>query len=269
MKKKVRQLIRDHRRASLLSIVVSVAEKYLRAWYNEDFYDFQRNGESFVLSQFASWWGPRSLRVWDVGAHQGEWALLAHGRLPQGHITSFEMIPQIYEKMVERVGSPFWHSAVCVGLSDSERSQNACWNQKHDDTNSLSPRLGHALFDGSDLLTVSCSLITGDAYGSGNGFPDYLKIDTEGHEIPVLLGCRNFLSNPIHPQIIQFEYGSTYLPSGSTLKQVYHLLTPMGYAIGRVYPNHVDFRDYVYTDDNFRMGNFVATRSKELRQRLS
>ena len=63
--------------------------------------------------------------------------------------------------------------------------------------------------------------------------------------------------------------GSTYLPSGSTLKQVYDLLTPMGYAIGRIYPNHVDFRDYVYTDDNFRMGNFVATRSKELRQRLS
>ena len=110
--KRLRQFIRDHRRSWLLERFAIAAQKYLRAWYNEDFYDFRRNGESFVLCEFANWQGERPASIWDVGAHRGGWAAVAHEALPQAHITSFEMIPQIHQQLVAFLGSAPWSSTV-------------------------------------------------------------------------------------------------------------------------------------------------------------
>ena len=97
--------------------------------------------------------------------------------------------------------------------------------------------------------------------------PHVLKIDVEGHETAVLRGMQRLLSGDYAPLIIQIEYGDTYLPSGSTLKDVYSLLP--GYSIGRLFPNHVDFRPYSYADDHFRMGNIIATRDARLKSLLA
>ncbi len=103
---------------------------------------------------------------------------------------------------------------------------------------------------------------TGDEYfeaGTKDGI-DILKIDTEGHEVDVLLGFTKVLVTPNAPRIIQFEYGHTYLPSKHSLSDVYRLLEPSGYVIGRLYPNGVEFSPYQLEKENFRIGNFVAVR---------
>jgi len=46
--------------------------------------------------------------------------------------------------------------------------------------------------------------------------------------------------------------------------EVYRLLAPLGYEIGRLFPNHVDFLDYSYDGDHFRMGNYVVVRDERL-----
>jgi hypothetical protein len=68
---------------------------------------------------------------------------------------------------------------------------------------------------------------------------------------------------------MQIEYGDTYIPSGSTLKALYELVEPHGYSIGRLYPNYVDFKSYEYRDDNFRMGNLIAVKDRDLKTMLS
>ncbi len=63
-----------------------------------------------------------------------------------------------------------------------------------------------------------------------------------------------------YPRLIQFEYGDTYIPAGKTLYGIYQILAPLGYRIGRVYPDHVEFKDYDFCDEHYRMGNYVAVK---------
>jgi FkbM family methyltransferase len=266
---KIYGFIRSHRRAAPLRLIAKISERYLTAWENEDFFDFAMNGERYVLNRFAQWWGDNPLEVWDVGAHHGEWAGLAKAELPTARITSFELIPATYAKLRDALGGKEWSTQVLGGLSDREGTIKACWNLKFDTTSSLAPRLGDELYDSDYLEEVECSVITGAGYASNHRVPHLLKIDTEGHEVSVLRGCGPLLQSSEAPQLIQFEYGKTYLPSGSTLRQAYGILEPNGYRIGRVYPDHVQFAPYRYELDNFRMGNFVAVKSQELAELLS
>jgi hypothetical protein len=99
------------------------------------------------------------------------------------------------------------------------------------------------------------------------GAPDLLKIDVEGHEASVLRGCQAILRSEAAPIMIQLEYGLTYLAVGTTLLQIHDLLP--GYSIGRLFPNHVEFRPYDLFDDHFRMGNLIAVRDEALKSLLA
>ena len=87
---------------------------------------------------------------------------------------------------------------------------------------------------------------------------DFLKIDTEGSELGVLLGAHNLLTNK-QIEIIQFEYGGTYPDAGITLKEVYNLLEKNGYRVFRIIPNGLiqisRWRDAL---ENARYSNYLA-----------
>ena len=55
---------------------------------------------------------------------------------------------------------------------------------------------------------------------------DFLKIDTEGFELKVLQGFENLIENI---QIIQFEYGGTFLDNNTKLIDVIHYLEQHGF----------------------------------------
>ena len=264
----IRQQIRSQRRSRFFSALARECEDYLRAWYNEDFYDLERNGEAFALRTLASSLADRPTVFWDIGAHEGEWAMAARRACPRALVHSFEILPPIAERLRLAVAGDPAISVHAVGLSDRVGEKTVHWNQHVDSTNSISPRHGHRLFaEGTVGVVCHCSTI--DEMIGTLPSPDALKIDVEGHEAAVLRGARGLLSSEGAPKLIQFEYGQTYLPGRSTLGEVYELLAPNGYWIGRLFPNHVAFKDYEYADDNFRMGNFVATRDSRLKAMLS
>lgn len=87
---------------------------------------------------------------------------------------------------------------------------------------------------------------------------DFLKIDTEGEEFKVLTGGYNLLkNNSIYA--IQFEYGGCYVDSKTTLKEVYNLLSGLGYSLFRIIPEGLikilKWRDEL---ENFRYSNYLA-----------
>ena len=55
---------------------------------------------------------------------------------------------------------------------------------------------------------------------------DFLKIDTEGYEMNVLLGFNDYLNNI---KIIQFEYGGTFMDNGVKLIDVVNYLEQNGF----------------------------------------
>ena len=267
--KGVRQAIRANRRARPLALIAKACEKYLRAWYNDDFYDFAHNGEAFALRQFARWRGAGGYCVWDVGAHEGEWARQARAALGDVQVVSFELIKPIADKMIAQA-DPSWHRVIAAGLADEEGEIEVDWNHDHDSTNSIRPREESSFFQGGHRETVKASLHTADnLIAEGLPAPVLLKIDVEGAEAAVLRGAARLLGGPDAPAMIQFEYGQTWIPFGETLRSTWELLRKAGYTVGRLFPDHAHFRDYDYSEEHFRMGNYIAARDAALKALLA
>ncbi len=75
---------------------------------------------------------------------------------------------------------------------------------------------------------------------------DFLKIDTEGYELNVLLGFEDFLKNI---KIIQFEYGGTFLDNNIKLIDIINYLKENGfcnfsYLTNTGYTPILDFTDH-------------------------
>jgi len=265
-----RQMIRSHRRSAPIKGIAVICEKYLRAWHNDAFFEFDRNGERFAIQCFAQWAGARPLTIWDVGAHHGEWADAVHSAMPTARVTSCEILPPIAELLAARHRDADWLTIRNIGLSDAAGSVEVTWNKDHDTTNSITPRSSSKWFAGGDLQTITCPVSTIDQLiAEGAPPPDLLKVDVEGHDAFVLDGANQLLGGDRAPRMIQFEYGDTWIPAGRLLYQTSAMLAACGYKIGRLYPHHVEFRDYSYADENFRMGNMIATREPDLLALLS
>jgi hypothetical protein len=61
--------------------------------------------------------------------------------------------------------------------------------------------------------------------------------------------------------VIQFEYGTGSIVTKFMLKDYYALLASNGYALGKIYPNYVEFRDYHFRHEDFTGPNILAVRS--------
>jgi FkbM family methyltransferase len=269
----IRGFIRRNRRNAALQTLASGCEKYLRAYFNEDFWTFEENGEAFVMRQFAARCAGRPCIVWDVGANKGSWAETCHTMLPQAQITSFEIVPAMCDILQAKAASEPWWTVERTGLSSAPGMVDVTFNRDNDSTSSIVPH-------GSDVPNdrhatarterITCPVTTLDDYWKTSGAaPMFLKIDVEGFDGEVLRGGSALMSSPEGPLLIQFEYGSTWLRMERLLGPVQRLLESAGYAVGRVFPDHVAFKPYELVDEHFRMGNMVAVRDEALRALLA
>lgn len=266
----IRARIRNGRRLGPAKAAAHWAERYLNAWYNTGFFDFERNGEAFLLREVGAFCERERVEIWDVGAHTGEYADCAHLTLPSAQITSFEIVPSVAEKLRRRGFEAHWFTLRTVGLSDHPGEVEVTCNPEPGTTSAINPRMGGVWFDPGTARTINCPVTTIDALvAEGVRPPMFLKIDVEGHEAAVLAGAKALLASDAAPLAIQFEYGDTWIPAGRTLHSVQASLEAAGYAVGRLYPDHVEFKPYAFSDEKFRMGNMVAVRSEDLRLRLA
>jgi FkbM family methyltransferase len=246
------------------------AERFLNAWYNTGDFEFECNGEAFLLRRLGERFPGIALEVWDVGAHQGDYAFCAHQLLPAAHVTSFEILPAVAARIRERGFGADWFTLRAAGLSDHPGEVTVTYNPKFSTCSSIQPRLGDVWFQPDQVQTVCCRVTTIDALiAEGLAPPAFIKIDVEGHEAAVLDGARALLQSADAPAAIQFEYGDTWIPAGKTLYAVQGTLEAAGYSVGRLYPRHVEFKAYSFREEAFRMGNMVAVRDEALRKSLA
>ena len=246
-----------------MRLLASASEKFLRAYYNENFWEFGANGEHFALQTFASWCQECPV-VWDVGANKGQWAAQTRQLLPGAIVHSFEILPPIADAWEARLGDVEGVHLHRLGLSERPGTTEVTWNRACDVASSINIRRHGG--PGGNFASMTCAISTADLMLEDEGLPApaLLKIDTEGHDAAVLRGARRLLASARAPAMIQFEYGDTWLPAGETLERVQEQLEQCGYRVGRLYPDHVAFKRYEYSDDRFRMGNMIAARPPEL-----
>lgn len=131
----------------------------------------------------------------DVGANQGEFTLFASKRVPNGTVIAFEPMSLFYDRLVTNVALNKLDNVRClrVGLSDTSGEVPIYFNEdnalNHEGLASLFP-LGERE-GGKEVITLT----TLDAVVNTHGIDrvDFIKIDVEGSELPVLKGAESAL----------------------------------------------------------------------------
>ncbi len=240
------------------------ADRFLKHYWNESNWEFSRNGEGRVIRILSESWNSKKVRVFDVGANRGEWSAIILERFPRVDLHSFEIVPDTFNRLQGALSgkpTPDQHLHLnALGLSDREGEIEVSYFPDVDNGSSIAP-LPHGIRTEKRLARIVC----GDAYVSDHQVDriDLLKVDTEGHDLYVLRGLRRILESGAVP-CIQFEYGHVCVPARVFLGDFYSLLEPMGYRIGRLFPDGVEFKDYsLFHDEHFRAGNYLAVRKDQ------
>jgi len=259
---RIRRFAREHRRSPLVRRIARQCEKFLFGFFNEGFFDFDRNGEGALVAAIVGERPSAPLLAFDVGANRGEWTKELLSRKPDAVVYCFEIVPSLARELRQQFAGVANVHVCEYGLSSTSRQLDVFWNKTLETTSAADPaRHEGDFFIGSEIVRVDGHVKAGDAVVASLSHPriDLLKMDVEGHEMEVLYGFRDTLgSAAFRPRVIQFEYADTWLPARHTLREAYALLEPFGYAIGRLYPDGVDFKKYESRDDHFRTGNYVA-----------
>lgn len=226
----------------------------------EDNDDAATNGEYALLRRLAAK-GRRPEVVFDVGANKGEWSAQARQAFGESaEIHAFEPVCETHaflEKQLAALPGPQRSHAIHAALGEIVGTVEMRVSGQFAGSNSLYQRSGSQV---QGQRTERVSVQRGDAFCSNRGIRRIalLKIDTEGHEMAVLRGFNGMLAQR-EVDVIQFEYGGTWIDAGVLLRDAFALLVAHGYRVGRLMPNRIQwFDDYSQKLENFRYCNWVA-----------
>jgi len=251
-----RSLIRKNGKSKTAKIIHKLASNLVIAYENEACSDMSKNGELYIIESIKRYYDNQKIIIFDVGANRGKYASLINKNIDNSTIHCFEIVPQTFNLLTKNLSLNENIVLNNFGLSDIDKIEKVTWFTKEDSGSSINPLPWQ-----SSSEQLECKVVSGDNYCHNNNIEkiDLLKIDTEGHELSVLNGFKNLIREG-KISIIQFEYGFTYIPSKTTLGDIYELLAPYGYSIGRIYPQGVGFKQYdLFEDETFKAGNFIAT----------
>jgi len=190
----------------------------------------QISGEDWIIRQLPALLnGVPSPTVFDVGAFKGEFSRRVADIMPYATIHAFEPMREAYATLREGLAGPQFRLNN-TGLSDKPEGATNMFSHRVPFGNvwEMHASLYRNLFDEfyhSDTFTYPVSMDTLDNYCSVNEVAhiDYLKIDTEGNDLNVLLGARNMIARRAIA-FIQFEFNYTTLFSRSFFQDFYNLL---------------------------------------------
>jgi FkbM family methyltransferase len=215
-------------------------------------YNIEANGERWLLRQLAAF---QPAVVFDVGANEGDWLAAVLQELPTARVHAFEIVEATSAKLLQRMKDEPRAVINRFGLSDQAGTITV---RAFTGSSTLASSVA---YPHGEYREVMCPVRAGDEYLREQGIEciDFLKLDVEGAERPVLQGLSQTLDAG-QIDVIQFEYGKVVILTHFLLKDFYDLLEGKGYALGKLYPDHVDFRAYKLEDEDFLGPNYVAVR---------
>ncbi len=256
------RFVARHRDTLVLRKVAGLCRRYL-SWHSNANYDAWSNGEAFVLETLSRY-SPRVL--FDAGANVGDWSRMARRLCPSAGIHAFEISPPTFDRLLENTRGDASIRCRNVGLSDQPGTVTL---HHYDDYPALTTASDYP--HPFAFSSLEATVTTGDAYARENAIEhiDLLKIDVEGMEHQVLNGVSELLSRRAI-DLVQFEYGRVNILSHFLLRDFHRFFGDRGYRVGKMYPRHVEFREYELEDEDFIGPNYLACREElaELLERL-
>ncbi len=137
--------------------------------------------------------------VLDVGGNVGDFAELARAAWPDARITSFEPIPHLVTWNQRRAGGRWWVEPSAVSDRDGVATLHVCTNQPSASTMQAPGGLRRERFGIRDSFEhLEVRTVTLDGWCARQPLElerCLLKIDVEGHELAVLHGAEQVLSD--------------------------------------------------------------------------
>jgi len=193
------------------------------------------SGEERLLRRLVPQWRS-SPTVLDVGAHHGEYARFVRQLVPQATVYAFEPHPRAFA-VLEGQASRDGIVAVNCGCGDATGPADLYDYAEHAGSvhATLYPEVVTALHRGR-AESVRAQFITLDEFIRERGITrvELLKIDTEGHELKVLLGLRASLAKELI-DVVQFEFNSMNVMSRVFCRDFYEALP--NYTFYRLLPD--------------------------------
>ncbi len=229
-------------------------------------YSFAENGELRVIEALNAF--ERDITIFDVGANVGHWSSACIAQLgSRATVYAFEPANRSFNRLRSATQGLKNVHACQIGLSSSECEMDILVSDSIPEKASVEAASATALHAHiSDFQGERQRFVRGDGFCEEHGIEriNLLKIDTEGHDLKVLLGFERMLGQG-RVDAIQFEYNRLNIFTKCMLHDFYSFLnetcTRDGYRIGRVYPRGVCFKQYSTHDENFVDGNFLAVRA--------
>lgn len=220
---------------------------------------FAIQGEDWLLQSLSNA-GVSVNTVFDVGSNCGEWTRMAREFFPHAEIHTFEIMPEVYRKLLDNgvVDSKVFPNG--FGLSDHVGTMGVKYCPVNDRLNTHLVMMYPGADSSMPFEWRECLVFTGDTYIKAQRIPnlDILKMDVEGAEDLVMKGFSETMKTS-PPGLIQFEYGFANIVSRWLLLDSYELLTPLGYVMGKLSAQGIAFRDrFDLNDENFLGPNIVA-----------
>jgi FkbM family methyltransferase len=254
-REKIRAYIASHRSNPLLSFAARGAEKYLRAYNNQQNWNVRSNGEARALRLVTS---QCDGDVFDVGANVGQWSSMALEVIGSKRLHCFEPAASNFEKLRTNLASRPNLIPNNLGLGD-ENKEIAFYFYPNSPTRSTA----YYLEDGYQKQEVSASIVRGDDYMRQNLISNvsFLKLDVEGMEIEVLKGFAGALKEG-KIQAVQFEHGLYHIVTRHFLRDFLDLFHAVDYEVLRILPAALQPLRYdIQRDETFSGENFLAARS--------
>ncbi|HYT60738.1 MAG TPA: FkbM family methyltransferase [Haliangiales bacterium] len=229
-------------------------------WHNGD---AEVNGERFLLRQAA----PHIALALDVGANVGEWTQYLIDRNPNCTVHAFEASPGTFPHLRQRFGGRPNVIPHHLGLA---AVQGTLEFNDHGGKSCLSSFVRQAEIDPTPgMRRVTVPVTTVDAFAGDHQLAhiDFVKLDTEGYEMPILRGMEASLAAR-RISVIQFEYGTFWIDAGETLANAAEFIRRHGYLLFRLRPNSLEPVQYDQRrHECFKYSNFVAVVSPDLLSR--
>ena len=194
--------------------------------------------------------------IFDIGGNLGEWSLCVIKKIKDAKIHMFEPSSSIYgEAQTNLQNYNIKVNNLAVGDKVGKRKFFIYGNS------AISSFYKNDDFYTDQIELVDTTTIDKYCYSHKLNFIDYLKIDTEGHDLCVLKGAEKMLDRK-KINFIQFEYGPSNIHSKVLFKDILNFLSSKNYFVFRIYPSFIKpVVQYSSELENFVLVNYISVSS--------
>ena len=185
----------------------------------------QRTGELRLIAAINKAVGP--ITAIDIGAHHGAWSLAVLANSAQNKVVALEPDPRSFTSLSEAVSALPQVFAINAGVSDQDGEQTLFVDQGNSQLSTLLPAMLQRVPESTQGLdqaevTVHVKRMSSvleeaisDGFITSGDQVNFIKIDTEGLEFPILQQVINVFDSSC--PAIQFEFNSHALASGQLI----------------------------------------------------